>query len=161
MSNLKSHQILVIALSFVAAWILMIMPISEGLRWFRPEFLSLVVIFWVFAFPNAIGVLVAWCAGLMMDILVGGILGQYALSLVVVAYLARLLHNRMRAYPFWQQMMVILSLVAIGQLFLALSHWMLGNPPRTLLYWLPSLTSVALWPWMHRLLRQYERKKIR
>jgi rod shape-determining protein MreD len=142
------------------AWLLMLFPIAEEWQWLRPQWLFLVVIYWLLTRPEVMGIGGAWIAGLMMDILSGGLLGKYALGTLVVAYLARSLRYRLRIYPIWQQSVAILLMVGIGNIALFLIEWLTGHPPTTALYWLPILSSVAVWPWFYRLLQLYEKKLI-
>lgn len=154
----KTRQWAFIFLTFLAAYILMILPIPHHWQWLRPEFLTLVLMYWIFVQPQFVGIAIAWCAGLVMDVLYGGILGQYALSLVMIAFLARLLRYRIRLIPTWQQVVMIFILLAVGRSVLFLVQWMSGNPPKMIYYCAPLLTSVICWPWMRRLMNFYERK---
>ncbi len=154
----KFRVFALIVISFMVAWILMLIPLPYEWRCIRPEWLALVLIYWIFALPQSVGIMTGWSAGLVMDILNGELLGQYALSMLIVAYLARLLRTRLRLFPFWQQAFVILVLVGFGDLVLLLVEWLVGHPPRTLLYWAPTVSSVLIWPWINRLLRYCEHK---
>jgi len=142
----------------MAAWLLMLFPISADWQWLRPQWLFLVVIYWLLALPQVVGIGSAWIAGFVMDILSGGLLGKYALATLVVAYLVRSLRYRLRVYPIWQQSLAMLLMVGVGNIILFLVEWLTGHPPQTALYWLPTLSSVAVWPWLYRLLQLYERK---
>lgn len=156
MNNFQhSIQILI---SLFLAWGLMIVHLPYQWQWLRPEWLSIVLIYWVFTRPQLLGVGVAWCAGFVMDILSGVLLGQYAMAMAIVVYFAHLLRHRVRLFPFWQQAFVILVLVGFGQLSMLTIQWLIGHPPRTLLFWASTLTSVALWPWAYHLLRFNERR---
>lgn len=154
----KYRQRILIFLSFVAAWVLMILPMPNNWQWIRPEWLTLVLIYWIFVLPQSVGIVTAWCVGLVMDSLYGGILGRYALSLIVVAFLARFLRYRIRLIPVWQQALVILTLVGVGECVLFLVQWIIGHPPRTIYYWVPMITSMLFWPWIRRLMNFCERK---
>jgi rod shape-determining protein MreD len=156
-NNFKQN--LPVFISILLAWMLMIVHLPNNWHWFRPEWLILVVIYWVFTRPQIVGVGIAWFAGLGMDILGGGLLGQYALALSIVAYFAHQLRYRSRLFPFWQQAFVILVLVGIAQLILLTVQWLVGHPPRSLWYWSSTLSSVIVWPWGYRLLRYYEYRR--
>lgn len=150
------RQFIHIFLSFLVAWLFTILPLSSHWQWIQPKWLTLVLIYWIFALPQSIGIMAAWSVGLVLDILKGELLGQYALSMVIVALLARAL--RYRLFPFWQQAAVIFILIGTGDLALFLIQWLIGHPPRSALYWVSSLSSVLLWPWVYRVLRLYERR---
>jgi rod shape-determining protein MreD len=145
-------------LSFLAAWILMIIPMPHGWQWLRPQWLAMVILFWVFTPTSYVGVLEAWFAGLILDILSGAILGQYALAMVVMAFLADLFRTRARQRPLWQQTLIMTFLVGSGQVTALLAQWLIGHPPKTILYWGSTLTSMIIWPLVFRSLRVYERR---
>lgn len=139
----------------------MIVPLPIDWQWYRPEFVTLVLIFWVFVLPQSVGVITGWCLGLIMDMLGGVLLGQHALALSIVAYFAYVLRNRLRIFPFWQQLIMVFGLVGLGELILLAVQWLIGQPPSTPLYWVSTVSSVLCWPLIYRLLRTYERRIIR
>jgi len=147
-------------MSLGLALLLTIVPVPSYWHWLRPEWTTLFLIYWVFRDPEGVGVITGWCVGLLMDILGGVLLGQYALAMAIVIYLAHLLRNRLRFFPFWQQALAVLVLVGLGQLSVLIVQWFIGHPPKTLVYWASTISSVLLWPWFYRLMRYYERKTI-
>jgi rod shape-determining protein MreD len=161
---LKRHHAIIrqkmfIFLSFVVAWILMIVPMPLEAYWLRPEWLTLTLIYWIFTAPGSVGIFSAWCVGLVMDSLYGHTLGQYALSMVIIAFFAHLLRYRIKVMPFWQQGLAVFVLVICGQGVLFLAQWCMHYPPKTLLSLVPSVISVGVWFLVKRLL-QHQRQKI-
>ncbi|HQZ88080.1 MAG TPA: rod shape-determining protein MreD [Gammaproteobacteria bacterium] len=154
----KTTQWVFIFVTFILAWVLMILPVPNGWHRFGPEWLTLVVIYWIFVQPQLVGIATAWCVGLVMDSLYGGVLGQYALSLMTVAFFARFLRYRIRLIPAWQEWLAIFSLLGVGECVLFLVQWMLGRPDKTMYYLVPVLSSVVGWPLIRRLINFYERK---
>lgn len=146
--------------SIVMAWLLMLFHLPSEWQWMRPEFLTLVLIYWVFTQPQSLGVGIAWLAGLGMDILDGSLLGSHALAMSIVVYFSHQLRNRIRFFPFWQQTFVVLVLVGIGKLTLVAVQWLIGQPPRNVWYWVSTLSSVVFWPIIYRFLHYYERRTI-
>lgn len=147
-----------IALSFLVAYVLTMLPLPDWAELFRPEWVTLVLIYWCLALPERVGVGVGWMLGLILDVIHGSLLGQYALGLAMVAYLALQLHQRIRVYPLWQQAFTILMLIALQQMLVLWVKGVTGQSPNTWLYWLPSLTSSLLWPWTFLLLRDLRRR---
>lgn len=154
----KYRKGLFIFLSFLVAWVLMILPIPHDWQWIRPEWVTLILIYWIFMQPQWVGIAIAWWVGLVMDSLYGGILGQYALSLMMVAFFARFLRYRIRLIPVWQQTLLIFALIGINESILFLVQWMTGYSPKTIYYWVPMITSMLFWPWIRRLMKFYEHK---
>ena len=118
----------------------------------------MVLIYWVMALPYRLGIGVAWCAGLLLDILEGSALGLNAISLVILAYVAMSLHQRMRMFTSLQQSGLILALVGLN---LMLCHWLQIVTGQTinvsLLFLMAALTSAVIWPSLFQLLRQIRR----
>lgn len=148
----------VIVASLLFAFWLSVLPLPEWARWARPEWVALVLIYWVIALPQRIGVGVAWLTGLGLDLVEGAPLGENALALAVIAYLALILYQRMRMYAAWQQAGVVFVLVGINQL---LCHWvqtMTAKAMPTLMFLFPALVSALLWPSVFLLLRFLRRR---
>ena len=104
-SNIK-----ITALTIVIAFMLTLMHFPEWASDFRPDWVTLVIIYWAMALPDKIGVNVAWCAGLMLDISHGAIIGQHAIGLVIVIYIIHMQHQKLRMFSLLQQAIVILLL---------------------------------------------------
>jgi rod shape-determining protein MreD len=153
-----SHGGWIILLTLLVAFWLSILPMPEWARWARPEWVALVVIYWVIALPHRMGVGMAWLTGLALDLVEGAPLGENALALAVIAYLALILYQRLRMYVPWQQSGVVFVLVGIDQL---LCHWvqtMTAKATPTLMFLLPALVSALLWPSLFLLLRFLRRR---
>jgi rod shape-determining protein MreD len=145
-------------LSFILALMLTILPLPAWAAWSRPEWLLLAVIYWALALPNRVSVGVAWVLGLLMDAINGSLLGEHALAFLMVVYITVKLHLRIRVFPLWQQAMMIATLVFCYQLIIFCIQGFAGKFPQTPIYWLPSLTSMLLWPWVFIVLRDWRRR---
>lgn len=150
----------VIMASLIFSLMLTLMPLPAGIVLYRPEWVAMVLIYWCLALPERIGLGAAWGMGLLLDVVTGALLGQHALSLSVVAYIALRLHRRIRVFPLWQQALSVLLLVGIHQLLLLWAKGIIGQAPATWRYWLPSIISMLLWPWIFVILRQLRRRYV-
>ena len=147
-----------VALSLIVAFALTSVPLPEWANPWRPAWVAIVVIYWCLAIPERIGVLFAWAIGLLLDVLHGAILGQHALGLAFVAYIAVLYHQQVRVFPLVQQSLVVGSLVVVylgGEL---LVYNFLGSKPYGSQYLFGAMTSALLWPWAYIVLRDVRRK---
>jgi rod shape-determining protein MreD len=159
MTNLtRHHGGAVIALTFMVAMILTIIPLPETARVFRPDWTLLVLVYWTLALPLRIGVGIGWSVGIFQDVLTGSLLGQHALSYSVVAYLTLKLHQRIRLYPLWQQALSVLVLLTLGQLLILWVNGIIGRPIQSWLYWSPSVFGAAVWPVVYVILRGLRRQ---
>jgi len=147
-----------IASSLVVAFALTIVPLPDWANPWRPAWVAMVVIYWCLAIPERFGVLSAWIVGLLLDVLHGAILGQHALGLSFVAYVAVLYHQRVRVFPLVQQSIVVGSLVFLYIGAMLLIYNLLGSLPYSSYYLLGALTSAMLWPWAFIVLRDVRRK---
>lgn len=118
----------------------------------------MVLIYWVIATPHRIGIAVAWSCGLLVDVLRSSLLGQNALALIVVAYVAASLYQRMRMFSVWQQGMVVFAIIGLSQLINFWIDSISGSGNWSLLYLLPSAVSALLWPWVFLSLRYVRRR---
>lgn len=148
----------VILLTFFIAYLLAIVPFPEWAMHYRPEWVPLVLIYWVMALPYRVGIGSAWVAGLVLDILEGSILGLNALALVIIAYVTLTLHQRLRMFSLFQQSGLIIALIGLN---LMISHWLQIATGQTvsssLEFLLASLTSALVWPLLFQILRQLRR----
>ncbi len=154
----KSNGVWVIVLSFFLAYLLAIVPFPEWAMNYRPEWVPMVLIYWVMALPYRVGIGSAWCAGLILDILKGSVLGLNAIGLVIVAYVTSSIHLRFRMFSSIQQSGLVLVLIGIN---LFLSHWLEVIAGYTtasdMMFIMGALTSAVLWPALFQLLRQIRR----
>ena len=157
MTLVRRHGGGVILFTFVVALLLTLMPLPDGLRPFRPDWVGLVLIYWCLALPDRVSVGYGFVFGLLVDVASGSLLGQHALGLTLVAYLAVKLHQRVRLYPLWQQSLTVLLLLSLHQLLSMWIHGITGRPAHDWSYWLPSFIGMALWPFLYPVLRGLRR----
>lgn len=146
-----------ILLSFIAAFILSIIPLPTWAVEWRPDWVAMVLIYWCIAVPQRVSVATGWVAGLVEDVLSNVLLGQHALSLCIIAYFSVQMHRQVRVFPIWQQAFFV-ALLIISSRFPEL--WIRGILGKNTLGWsfaFPALTSMLLWPWLFILLRDIRR----
>lgn len=155
----RASGVWVIALSLAVAIWLSILPMPTWAAWARPEWVALVLIYWVIALPHRVGIVSAWATGLLLDVVEGVTLGQNALSLSVVAYVGLVLYQRVRMYAGWQQAGIVFVLIGLHQL---VNYWVQtltqAQVVPSLLFLLPALVSALLWPTVLLLLRYCRRR---
>jgi len=147
----------VVLLTFLFAAVLAILPLPQWLMWGRPEWVALVLIYWVIALPQRVGIATALLLGIGLDVLEGAVLGQNAFSLTVVALLALVLYQRVRVYGLAQQAAIVFVLVGINQLICQWVQNLQGVGARSALFLLPAVSSALLWPVVLHLLRGLRR----
>ena len=94
------------ASSFVAL-VLSILPMPEAWEPWRIAWPQLVVVYWCIASPHYFGIRYAWVMGLLIDLLNHDILGQNALSFIVLAYTAIVLRQYVLYLAVWRQVLPV------------------------------------------------------
>ncbi len=147
-----------ILLSFLVALMLTALPMPAWAALWRPAWVMLVLIYWCMAAPAYAGVVMGWALGLFMDVLVGSLLGQHALALAIVAFVAHRFHRQVRVLPIWQQGVSVFGLVFIYQALILWIAGIQGMPILAAAYWSSPLVSMLLWPWVYIVLRDVRRR---
>lgn len=149
----------VIVITFlVAAW-LEVLPLPDMLNQVRPEWICLVLIYWVIALPHRVGVFWGFAAGLFQDALTGVVLGQHALAYALVAYITLLVYKRLRVFPAPQQSGVVFMLVGTAAVIAFTVQDLTGRGVQSpLMVLLPALVSALLWRAVFLVLRQVRRQ---
>lgn len=153
----NSSVFFTIILTFIIAMMLMLMPLPDWAQAYRPEWLMLVLIYWCMALPNKVGIGIAWILGLCVDVIQGALLGQHAIGFAITAYIAIRFHQRVRNYPLHQQSLFV-GMILLP--YMSISLWVLGilgEDPKSWLYWAPVVTSVLIWPWIYIVMRAIRR----
>lgn len=145
-------------ITVIVAFMLAIMPLPDWAARFRPDWVTLVLIYWALAFPFRVGVTIAWFTGLLLDVSYGTLMGQHAIGMVLVIYIIHIQHQRLRVASLLQQAIVIFFLLLLKQLLTLWVDGMLGRAPDSWLYFMPTFTSTLLWPWTYLILRDLRRK---
>ena len=132
--------------TLIVALLLSILPLPEVIVSFRPDWVAIVLVYWSLFKPGHFGFLTAFWLGLALDTLYGSLLGQHALALLTVTYIARHFHLRIRVFPIWQMSVTVLALLALYEFLL---FWADGVAARTVPAvdrWVPVAIGALLWP---------------
>lgn len=155
----KLNLFAVITFSMVVALILSVYPLPMDMRWWRPEFVLVVAIYWIFFMPLTVSFTLLCVLGLFQDLLEGVPFGQHSLGLVIVAYVCILSYQRVRNFSIWRQSGWIFVLVGIAQLTDNWVQGMAGRPLSGAQFLYPALTSALLWPacswWLNSMTHRY------
>lgn len=155
---MPSRSTWIILFTFCLALLLTVLPLPEWARPYRPQWVSLVLIYWCIALPHRVGVGTGFSVGIVLDALTSTVLGQHALAMSLIAFLAVQLHARIRVFPLWQQALGILLLLIVERLLIL---WVIGATSQAtpgLIYWLAPLIGALLWPWVFLTLRDVRRR---
>jgi len=149
---------LLIALTLLVALILQLIELPYALAVLRPLFVPMVLVYWVMVVPQPMGLLTGWLVGLLLDVLLGSVLGQHALGLTVMVFVTLQVRGILSLYPVWQE---ALALTPIWLLYTFLMFWIdgaTGHRADPLLLWLPLLTTGPSWPLLFALMSSLNRR---
>ena len=137
----------------------MVAPLPSMLEPYRPNFVALTVLWFCLLSPRLLGLTYAWLAGLALDGFQGVLLGQHALTLTVIAYLAARFRLQIRAFPPLQQSAVILALLWINEFLLFWIDGVAGHPVTDWRRWLSVPISAAFWPLLTHFYSRYASRR--
>lgn len=140
-------------LSMAGALMLVAMPLPDWAAPWNPDWLTLVMIYWIIYLPSRVGIGSAWFAGLLLDVMEGAVLGQHALALSIVAYLSLKFYLRMRVFPISQQTFAVLLLLMVFHFVLFWVDGIIGGDVPGLQRWYPWASSVLIWPLLQSAMR--------
>ncbi|MBV9345706.1 MAG: rod shape-determining protein MreD [Gammaproteobacteria bacterium] len=133
-------------LSALVALILTVLPLPVWADVLRPAFLVLTVLFWSVNAPRTGGIAFGFFAGLMLDVFQGPVLGEHALALALISYIAVREHQRIRSKPSFQQALIVCAALVIYEVVLfAIDGWT-GHPVTSPLRWVHTVTGALIWP---------------
>ena len=134
----------VLPVSLLLALLLGVVPLPDWLQPLRP--------YWLLEVPERVGLGVAFGLGLLADLAFGGLLGEQALRLVVLAFILERFRPRLRFFPMSQQALTVGVLLLNDRVISSVIHVVMGVPQPALMYWLAPVLGMLLWPPLHLLL---------
>jgi len=156
----KGHWIIVASLLMAMVLVLIPLPATAPfeLNYLRPDWIALVLIYWVLAMPEKVGVPSAFCLSLMTDLVVGTPFGFHGLSFVILAALAKGSYQQVRMLEIWQQSILIaVALMIVSGIQLLMTTLMIDRSSNLLQFMKP-ITSALFWPWVFLFLRFCRRR---
>lgn len=152
------NPFLALPLSLFLAFVLAVLPLPQGLSYWRPEFVTIVLVFWILNAPNLVSIWFAFFVGLLLDVLFATPFGVHSLVLSLVAWVARLSLRWVPVFSVWQTSGLVLGLVLVSLATKRILLGIVGGAPDSLWYWLPALTSALVWPTVMVSLRRFTQR---
>jgi rod shape-determining protein MreD len=133
-------------LSILLALLLALVPLPEVVQPLRPFWLALVMAYWVIELPGSVGLGTVFAIGLVSDLVMGGVLGEQALRLTILAFILQRFRARLRFFPLSQQALALGGLLLNDRIIDLAIHAALGLPILPWMYWWAPLVGMLLWP---------------
>jgi len=135
-----------VIVSIVVALMLAIAPMPDWAESFRPDWVTMTLIYWTMNLPRSYGIGWAWAIGLILDVAQGTLLGQHALALSLVIYVTVTFHLQMRQFPTLQLSLTVCALLALYQFILFWINGVAGVNTPAVTYWGPVLSGSLIYP---------------
>ena len=136
---------MLIFMSLLVAYLIEVLPWSGSLLLLRPDFMLLVLLFWVIHEPRDVGQGLAFFAGLLVDVSDSTLLGQHAMAYVIAVFAAQVLRVRILQFPLGEQTLHMLTITILSSAVFLLLNLALGADfPGWLMFVSPVLTAF-LW----------------
>lgn len=142
---MRPVSIRLIYLTFAIAFVCYLLPWAGFGLLLRPDFVLLVLIYWLLRAPHLCNIGTAWMLGLLVDLASGSLFGQSALAYTITAFVAVFYQRRLALFSEWQQAGYVLLLLLLHQLILLVLKLFSGGEVQGFSYFLSSLTGVLLW----------------
>lgn len=157
MANPRS-PFLAIIWSLSAALLMSILPLPDALQAWRPEWVMLVLIFWVMHAPSWVGLWFALVMGLLLDAFLASPLGLHALALVLVIYVTRMTQRWSGVFSVRQTTALVFLLILLERSVTYAVLSVRGEMPTDLSYFLPAVASALIWPTVLLSLRRWTQR---
>ena len=141
----RTRNAWLLPLSVFIALVLGLLPLPALLQPFRPYWLALVLAYWVIEDPDRVGLGFVFAVGVLADLAFGGMLGEQALRLTVMAFILQRFRSQLRFFPLSQQALAIGGLLLNDRVVSAAVHLALGEPQLPWSFWGGALLGTLLW----------------
>jgi len=152
----------VITLTLFVAFVFSVLALPDFIPqvfgYLRPDWVLLVLVYWILALPGRVGIGWAWVTGLFVDVMTGSLLGIHGISFVLIAYILVSQYQKVRMYSVVQQAGIVFGLVFASQLLGLWLVTMTSDFEFGFLYFMPSMASGLVWPFAYLVLRGIRRK---
>jgi len=137
---------------------LVAVPLPDSVAPLRPDWVAVVLLYWSLMAPRHFSLLTAFWMGIALDTLSGALLGQNALALLLIVYLAEKFHLRLRVFPISQLAITVFLLLGLYEFVLFWIDGMAGRSVPLMQRWAPPLTGTLVWVLLYILFDRRERE---
>lgn len=158
MPSKKTQGFWVIQFTLLVALYLQALPMPTFLLYMRPEWLSLVLVYWSLNLPHRVGIAHGFTWGILLDLVEGTLLGHNAVVMSLLVFLCNSFYQRIRMYSLLKQSVLVFILIGVSQLVFQWLQSIFGSISSIGFLLLPALISAVLWNWIYVLLQSLKRR---
>jgi rod shape-determining protein MreD len=152
MNKVNSQNKLLIHLSILCAILLTLIPWPDSLALLQPHWTALMIAYWSLYAANSRVMYVAFAYGLILDVLMGSLLGKHGMSLVALSFLVNKSAKKLRMTSFWQLLMMVLVWLFNDIVIRSVIDWLSFRYQPEWRDLIPLLTAALVWPWLKYLM---------
>ena len=115
---------------------------------FRPDFMLVVLLYWLLRAPHLCNVGTAWVVGLLVDLATGSLLGQHALAFTLTAFIALSFQRRLVLFSVLQVASYIFGLLFFARTVILILKLFAGYEAPSWHYFWPVFTGMLLWQFL-------------
>ncbi|MBI2785332.1 MAG: rod shape-determining protein MreD [Legionella longbeachae] len=147
MKNLRIR----LALGFIVALILSILPMPELISAFRPPWILLLVLYIEYFLPGNFKLTTLLFVGLLLDVLLATVIGEHSFALLLVTWIASSKSRRFQFFSMIQQIFLIGFFGLLYQSIISLTTALLGFNYDLFTPVASALIGMIIWPWIRLL----------
>ncbi len=140
----RSSLVLFLPVLFIV-FLLEITSLPEVVQDYRPDLLSLTLLFFAISEPRKYSIEVAWICGLILDLLTGSPLGVHAMVLALQIYIIISQFKYFAQYALWQQALIIGLVHLIADVIIFWLEHIIGQSNYESTFIVPALTTALFW----------------
>lgn len=144
--------------TYFAGLVFAIFPLPIMLNAFRPDWMILIIFYWVLALPHRVSIGHAFILGIVFDLLLGSTLGMHALLFSLLAYIIITNYQLFRYFTLVQTTLLVGMFSLLSKLLLYVMASSLQDIILHKSYFWSVFTSMLVWPWFFLFLRFIRRR---
>ena len=135
---------------------LSVLPLPDAVQNAWPDWINLVVFYWVIALPSYLGVLFGWSCGLLEDIVSFSLLGQHALGKALSGTVGAAISERFKYFNYIERIATMFVLQSVNIAIVSSINLLAFDTPIQGALWQSAVTTSLMWPLVSAALDQFD-----
>ena len=152
MQDYTYKDVVLFSISIVFSMMLLVLPLPQFILIYRPNWIFLMLVFWLLYAPGLTGLIWFWVIGLFQDVIQATPFGMHALSYLFLVYVLSLVSLKISRLPMWQQVLFVFCASFLVRLLCYCIQALCGFPVHISYVFGGIVVDAALWPWVYWLM---------